>query len=760
MPTLRAQSINLDSLEQKFSIFNKVPEENIYVHLNKTIFLNEEDIGFTSYIINEKNQRPLLETKNVYAQLIDEKQTVIKEQMLLAENGVATGILSIDSLVPAGNYNLKVFTNWMRNFDKPNYGKAELSIVATRDGLKSLETTVRNFDVQFFPESGNAIDKVITRVGVLVKDQYGKGTPAQVMIYKDGEKLNDFQLDKNGVGSFMWLPEQGVNWVAEVLIDKQTNRYDLPLIKSDGIHLTTSVNKETLGVGLVTNQKTFEDYAFDDFYFLINGIGKLVQSKVELIELKRSFNVPLDSLQPGVNQITLVHEDGGVVGNRVFFNHKNYKYIDDAVITATSDLDSLITDLRIDVDSAVVSVSVLPVKTMVTTTNRSIIHKFRFFPYVRGKIERLENYFPINDLKSVQAFDQVLLCQGWEVYDWENVQNIRQQKFKYDFEEGISITGVSNDSKFKEVLLYGNEGSGTTILPIDEKTRSFSARGYFPVGNERFRVGGLDKKSRTKKISLYPKFTPNQIPDFPKTEFDKLTIDEEVNDFEIQGFTNLDGVLDEIVVKADPNEKRNQRIENLARGRVDFFDDNDRRNIVNLQQYLGRNGFIVNQNQGLLDITYQFGQRFQDPRPAFEIDGVIYDSPEVLIGFDMSIVDYVEFDLSGRGRAFGRQNIPVVKIVTDPGLSPFKRSSKVMSAYNVPLTFSEPIDFYRPRYYSYSSPMFEKLGVIDWHGKLNVVDGEVNFTMPFLGLTEMKMIIEGMTPDGKLIHIIKDVTIN
>lgn len=70
--------IPIDSLNSEFLNNVEVPEENVYIHLNKSLFIAGEDIAFTTYVIDQKRKAPSIYTKNLYCQLIDKNDKVVK----------------------------------------------------------------------------------------------------------------------------------------------------------------------------------------------------------------------------------------------------------------------------------------------------------------------------------------------------------------------------------------------------------------------------------------------------------------------------------------------------------------------------------------------------------------------------------------------------------------------------------------------------------------------------------------------------------
>ena len=94
--------VELGSLENRFTDLKAIPEEVIYIHLNKSIFLKGEDIGVTSYVYDKKKTQPSLVTRNVYTQLLPREKNTVKEDLLLVENGSTSYNIETDSTLANG----------------------------------------------------------------------------------------------------------------------------------------------------------------------------------------------------------------------------------------------------------------------------------------------------------------------------------------------------------------------------------------------------------------------------------------------------------------------------------------------------------------------------------------------------------------------------------------------------------------------------------------------------------------------------------
>ncbi|MGB5358618.1 MAG: hypothetical protein WBN27_01580, partial [Eudoraea sp.] len=68
-PSVFAQNSLGQHLATKYEAFFKPDRENIHLHLNKTLFFQEEHIWFSAYVYDQNTQTPSLETTNLYVGL-------------------------------------------------------------------------------------------------------------------------------------------------------------------------------------------------------------------------------------------------------------------------------------------------------------------------------------------------------------------------------------------------------------------------------------------------------------------------------------------------------------------------------------------------------------------------------------------------------------------------------------------------------------------------------------------------------------------
>ncbi|MCZ4223796.1 carboxypeptidase-like regulatory domain-containing protein [Pedobacter rhodius] len=94
----------------------KFQQEKVYLHLDKPYYAIGDDIWFKAYVLNSKTQAPSSISKILYVELINEKDSLKKLVKLPLMGGITWGDFKLTDSLSEGNYRIRAYTNYMRNF--------------------------------------------------------------------------------------------------------------------------------------------------------------------------------------------------------------------------------------------------------------------------------------------------------------------------------------------------------------------------------------------------------------------------------------------------------------------------------------------------------------------------------------------------------------------------------------------------------------------------------------------------------------------
>ncbi|GGI22959.1 carboxypeptidase-like regulatory domain-containing protein [Pedobacter mendelii] len=95
---------------------NKYQQEKVYLHLDKPYYAIGDDIWFKAYVLNSKTQAPSNISKILYVELINEKDSLKRLVKLPIMGGITWGDFKLTDSLGEGNYRIRAYTNYMRNF--------------------------------------------------------------------------------------------------------------------------------------------------------------------------------------------------------------------------------------------------------------------------------------------------------------------------------------------------------------------------------------------------------------------------------------------------------------------------------------------------------------------------------------------------------------------------------------------------------------------------------------------------------------------
>ncbi|MDN3204953.1 TonB-dependent receptor plug domain-containing protein [Algoriphagus sediminis] len=105
------------------------PVEKVYLHLDKDTYTLGEDVWFSAYVTAGSSQIPTPLSKPLYVDLFDGNGLLLKSSLVRLEQGRGAGNFTLPLFGNAGEYQIKAYTSWMKNFGKEYFFSRGLSVV-------------------------------------------------------------------------------------------------------------------------------------------------------------------------------------------------------------------------------------------------------------------------------------------------------------------------------------------------------------------------------------------------------------------------------------------------------------------------------------------------------------------------------------------------------------------------------------------------------------------------------------------------------
>ncbi|MGB5271043.1 MAG: hypothetical protein WBN52_11115, partial [Eudoraea sp.] len=392
---------NNTTIKESYESYFELPRESVFLHLNKSTYVVGEELWFSAYAYDRKNNVPFTQTTNLHVALYNEKGIPVVNQLVMMVNGHTKGNISIDSTYASGDYFIKASTNWMRNFTEDDSFLQKIQVINENAKVRQLPET--NYDLQLLPEGGHLVEGLESVIGVKLIDSDGRGVVFNTgsLVNDRGRTVMDFKGNAFGMASFPFRPENGSYNVSIKLGDNKVVKAPLPPVSEKGIVLRVVNNygDNELLIAMATNKKTLKDIRNKKFRLLVHKDGEIATTRSVAFDNSQKetlLSINRKLLFPGVNTATLFDENNKPIAERLFFNPLELKDMQVEVYLNEKLKDSLA--IGIDVSSAFanngsLSISVLPAATRAYNQKVNILSEFLLKPYISGYIENPAYYF-------------------------------------------------------------------------------------------------------------------------------------------------------------------------------------------------------------------------------------------------------------------------------------------------------------------------------------------------------------------------------
>lgn len=411
-------------------------QEKLFVHTDKNGYTAGELLWFKAYNVDGIFMKPLGLSKVVYVEVLDDKQMPVLQTKIAMKDGSGSGSLYVPVNLSTGNFVLRAYTSWMKNFSPDYYFSKKLVIInPLKSPVKAEKAQLAAYDIQFFPEGGHLVNGIESIVGVKAADQWGKGVNFKgVIVNQSNDTIVRFEPLKFGIGSFVFKPQSNATYRALIKIAGKVIQKEIPAIIDKGYVMSLKDNGNgQLLVKVNTNLPTGNVFLFAQSHSVV----KSVQSSAVTNGIA-SFIVDKSRLGEGISQITVFSTDKKPVCERLYFKRPTKKLSISASASAPQYAVRKKADITISSQgagnkpvAASLSVSVYRMDSLQHNQQEDILSYLWLKSDLRGEVESPGYYFNDQNAAATQAADNLMLTQGWRSFSWDDVLDKKTPAFSF-----------------------------------------------------------------------------------------------------------------------------------------------------------------------------------------------------------------------------------------------------------------------------------------------------------------------------------------
>ncbi|MES1223333.1 MAG: hypothetical protein ABUT20_48005, partial [Bacteroidota bacterium] len=377
-------------------------------------------------------------SKLAYVEVLDKNNKPVLQAKIPLKEGDGNGSLQLPVSLNSGKYLFRAYTRWMKNFSPAYFFEKPITIINTRKIYDDTIAKQKNkFDLQFFPEGGNMVNGLQSKIAFRIVNQNGTGISCSGVIINDkGDTTIACNTFKYGMGSFLLTPEQGRTYKAVIkLPDGSQLTQSLPAAYNTGyvMHLAGAGNHQLK----ITVQSAGNVSPAVYLFAHTRGSVKLAAAG-ELRNGNAEFIIDTAKLGEGVSHFTVFNAERRPVCERLFFK-KPSQHLELNVSTDLSEYE-LRKKVNIRISSvdqteqpmpADMSMAVYRIDSLTQPEDMDISSYLWFGSDLTGNIESAGWYFTAQGAEAAEATDNLMMTQGWRRFRWDDILQNKNPVFEF-----------------------------------------------------------------------------------------------------------------------------------------------------------------------------------------------------------------------------------------------------------------------------------------------------------------------------------------
>lgn len=789
---------NAQTIDYKLNAYGvNFPTEKLHLHTDKESYIPGQTIWFKAYILADG--LPSEVSTNLYADLLDGNGKLVQHKTMPVFSSTADSYFTLPDTPQSNTYYLRAYTTWMLNFDTAFIYHKAINIINPLQRMPP--TPVPDVSLQFFSEGGNFINGLYNYVAF--KATQSNGMPYELTAAiknNNGELVDSIKTIHNGMGMLKFTPEAGQSYTAEWKDNKdQYRKTSLPIAQNSGILLHAEQVKDDLYY-LISTPAITQNMEELTVIATINQRA-VYTATLKPIQTSVTQKINTKNFETGILQLTVIDKNNQPLAERiVFINNNNYSFTTKLTVKENSTAKRAKNSIEIEVPDTLnsnLSIAVYDANLEEQQPQTNIYTNLLLQADVKGYIHQANWYFTNNTPEAKQYLDLVLQTNGWRRYNWDAILNQKLPQLQYPRDNYLSIYGKAANAKQQPkatelitLIVQTADSAKQWYMPLTNKEGLFTQSGlvfydtatvFYKLNNSKDKTTGIGIAKvynglvNVKLQSKPPAYLPIQtaVAQSNNTAYTQTFLTELKN--KNPNFEQKAKVLSEVVVKAnnkrnwknDPLLKMDEKYAGIYKGigpntwAFDVANDEMRDTKFDIYNYMiGKvpGLTVISDGTGTKRFSYRESMLLPQPPIALFVNESEVENDYISL-INLESIAYVKFYT----RVASRQGFPpgiVIYLTKGDDLKnqirkmPSNLSQLKMAGYS-------PIkEFYTP---DYSMPDAKHTNAdlrstLLWQPYILTDKNNPKALISFYNndiSTKLKVVLEGMNEEGKLIHIEK-----
>jgi hypothetical protein len=354
-----------------------------YVKLitDRNLYLSGETIWFTAQCLLKETCSPSPLSHVLYIELFNSEKKSFNREKFSLTSGIASGNIQIPEELPSGNYFMRCYTQYLRNFPPETYPSICLTVINPETPLPQTGS-IQQDSINLVPDGVSMIAGLPAEVGIRIPEHIMQKTNAFYVIDQNQHILGKIDPFRNGLAKFYFTPLDSMTYYLKTEFkDSSSFVIGFPTAMDKGYSLHAELTSSELICKIGYSQGM--ELTCDQIRLVIvpDGSEGIYDTDYFPFYKEQTKRIPIQNLVEGINYLALVDNNNQILQFKTLYLKKNEMIniplllVNDTCLPREQIDLELITPFSDNADTAILSVSVVPSGSL-STINTLLPYQF------------------------------------------------------------------------------------------------------------------------------------------------------------------------------------------------------------------------------------------------------------------------------------------------------------------------------------------------------------------------------------------------
>lgn len=301
----------------------EIQPEVVNIYTDRDLYLTGETLWFAAQCLLKDTHETSPLSNVLYIELFNAEKKSVRHEKFRLEKGKVTGSLQIPEELISGDYYIRAYTQYLRNFPSESYFTKWFTVINPVTPLNQSQFKLYD-SIEIIPDGLTLVNNCPALVGIRIPDKVMKGAKSFNIVDQNMNIVSELKPFANGLTAFNYIPNDSTEYFLKVeLTGENPMLVAFPVVSESGFSIQTELSGSEMWciiTGSTANVNLNDQLRLAVFS---GNSSEMFESGFFNATTDYSVSFPLKNFDEGINYLVLTDSDNKIQQFKSLFLNLN-----------------------------------------------------------------------------------------------------------------------------------------------------------------------------------------------------------------------------------------------------------------------------------------------------------------------------------------------------------------------------------------------------------------------------------------------------